>query len=308
MAPPVSPTRSLGSRSREQWNEISSASVESFRFPESNRPQPMLISPIADNYTMDTTRISARQVGSGSRSQWTAFEKPKAITRQASKELDLALGDVPAVSSSSSDVDDNMSTYMESEATYDHSEATAATAVTGHVSTSSTKAHVTPENSSTEGRSRSESRDRGRRQRQGQDESPEPRRLVMCGVNDELKGSIQDVNDTMRQIFSTVRKFGPNEKDAVRETFKDAQYFMKEKVRSALVRKNNNRRSPDRERMDESPPRRRNRETNERRNSKREGRRRERVPAKEKARADESSEVVYDRREPEPVTVTRMLV
>jgi len=262
----------------------------------------MLISPTADNYNMDDMRISARQLGSGSRSQL-----PSLITRQASKELDLALGDVPAVSSSS-DVDDNMSTYMESEATYDHSEATAATAVTGHVSTSSTKAHVTPENSSTEGRSRSENRDRGRRERRGQDESPEPRRLVMCGVNDELKGSIQDVNDTMRQIFTTVRKFGPNEKDAVRETFKDAQYFMKEKVRSALVRKNNNRRSPDRERMDESPPRRRNRETNERRNSKREVRRRERVPAKEKARADESSEVVYDRREPEPVTVTRMLV
>ena len=105
----------------------------------------------------------------------------------------MALRDAPAVPSSSDG--DDMSTYMQSEATYDHSEATT---VTGSVSSSSTKAQVTPENSSMKCRSRSESRDQGRRQRRGH-ESPEPRGLVICGdvdVNDELKGSIQDVNDT----------------------------------------------------------------------------------------------------------------
>ena len=62
----------------------------------------------------------------------------------------------------------------------------------------------------------------------------------MCGavnVKDELKGSFQDVNETVRQIFTTVRRFGPDEKHALRETFRDAQYFMRKKVRSALLRK-----------------------------------------------------------------------
>ena len=65
------------------------------------------------------------------------------------------------------------------------------------------------------------------------------KRLVMCGasleVKDEWKESMQDVNDTLRQIMSTVRHFGADEKDAVRDTIKDASYFIGSKVRSALL-------------------------------------------------------------------------
>ncbi|KAL7523695.1 hypothetical protein ACHAXR_000292 [Thalassiosira sp. AJA248-18] len=133
---------------------------------------------------------------------------------------------------------DNMNTYMPSDATCDNSEATTrteATARTGNTSSNSPK-QVTPENSPGK-------EPRGRKSMSKEialrDISPEPKRLVMCGavsVKDEWKGTIQDVNETVRQIFS-VRGFGPDEKDAVRDVVKDASYFMKKKVRAALLRK-----------------------------------------------------------------------
>ena len=133
----------------------------------------------------------------------------------------------------------------------------------------------------------------------------------MCGAEDstdELKGSIQDVNTTMYQTFTTGRISDTDKNDAIWETSKGPQYFMKEKVPSALLRKNDSSRSPDREPMDESPPRRRNRETNEGRSTVREVRRRERVPVEENARADESAEEVYGKCEPERETVTRVVI
>ena len=132
--------------------------------------------------------------------------------------------------------------------------------------------------------------------------------LAYCNISDELKGSIQDVDATMRQIFTTGRRFDTDEKDAIWKTSKGPQYFMKEKVPSALLRKNNSSRSPDREPMDESPPKGRNRETNEGRSTVREVRRRERVPVEENARADESAEEVYGKCEPERETVTRVVI
>lgn len=68
--------------------------------------------------------------------------------------------------------------------------------------------------------------------------SPENRysRLALCGseLPEEIRESLQDVNATMRQIVSL--RFGPEEKEAVRETFKDAKKYTIAKVRSALTR------------------------------------------------------------------------
>ena len=63
---------------------------------------------------------------------------------------------------------------------------------------------------------------------------PRPGRLFFCGmdVNNELR---EDVNETVRQIITTVKSFGQEEKDAVKETFWDASSFMRTKVRNALV-------------------------------------------------------------------------
>jgi len=232
------------------------------------------------------------------------------------KELDLALGDENVVH----DDDDDMSTYMAG------SEASETTAVTGNVSSvsSTMMKHevVTPENSPGKGRGKKGSEPQGVNGNDIQsdettittttrDESS-PRGLVMCGavgVNDELKGSIQDVNDTLSQIFATVRRFGPDEKNAVRETFKDARYYMKEKVRAALLLRKN-----DGNRSDNISPKKRG-STRELNDSSRsivhEVRRRERMmmQAEEiEEVGDESEEVVYDNSSGPYGEPTRMLV
>mmetsp|Transcript_20182 Transcript_20182/g.42405 ORF Transcript_20182/g.42405 Transcript_20182/m.42405 type:complete len:295 (+) Transcript_20182:182-1066(+) len=215
-SPTASLSRSLGSRSKEQWTELPCVGPS---------PYPKSISPISISPTPDTAmRPSARRVGSGSRSQWTTPEETDTFSwpeTKSAKELDMVMGAVPAVSASSSSLDgDDMST--------DHSEATA---VTGNVSTTSSK-----EKKSAKGKNRS--RTRGPR-----------RKLVMCGALDvtgELKESMQDVNETMRQIFTSVRRFGPDEKDAVRETFRD--------IGLAFIPRMTCRGSPDGDRMDTSPP------------------------------------------------------
>ena len=143
MATRISPTRSLGSSSREQWNDISCSSASVQNFPESNSTP----SPIRDD-----TQASARQVGSGSRSQWTSLSEPEAFQR-SSTELDLALGDAPmAMGTPSDDASDDLSAFLRSEATYDHSMATART---GHVSNNSAEVMhtVTPDSSPKEARS-----------------------------------------------------------------------------------------------------------------------------------------------------------
>lgn len=89
--------------------------------------------------------------------------------------------------------------------------ATQQTTVTGNISTQSQKREKSP----------SENR---------------YRRLLLCGAElpEEIRGSLQDVNATMRQIASL--KFGPEEKEAVRDTLKEAKNYTIEKVRSALTR------------------------------------------------------------------------
>jgi hypothetical protein len=59
----------------------------------------------------------------------------------------------------------------------------------------------------------------------------------MCGtvgMNDEIRASMRDVADSMRQIFSTVLRFGPDERDAVRATLVEARHSVNDKVRATL--------------------------------------------------------------------------
>lgn len=62
-------------------------------------------------------------------------------------------------------------------------------------------------------------------------------KLAMCGadINDEVKMVLVDVQVTLRQIASTVRTFGPEEKECVRATLKDMKSTVKNKVRQLAV-------------------------------------------------------------------------
>jgi len=62
-------------------------------------------------------------------------------------------------------------------------------------------------------------------------------KLAMCGsdINDEVKMVLVDVRVSLRQIVSTVRTFGPEEKECVRATLKDMKSSVKNKVRQLAV-------------------------------------------------------------------------
>ena len=148
----------------------------------------------------------------------------------AMKELDIALNTVASSSS---------------EANYSVGEETA---VTGNMSAFSSP-NYTPFLTNSSGTRRVTPRNTPKSNlsscQEEEEETPEPsttsRRLFMCGavdVTNEIKGSFQDVNDTVRQIFTTVRRFGPDEKDAVKDTLKDAQSFVKQKVLAGILSKN----------------------------------------------------------------------
>ena len=143
--------------------------------------------------------------------------------KRATTELDIALG------SAGRDHHDNDNMSVESPSV--------ATAMTANVS------QVTPDDnrSAEEGRgrrSRSNSSDRARQRRHGRktatrQPSPDTRRLVMCGyvgMDDDIRASMRDVADSVRQIISTVRRFGPDERDAVRATL----CSVNDKVRATL--------------------------------------------------------------------------
>ena len=134
----------------------------------------------------------------------------------------------------------------------------------------------------------------------------------MCGAVDvttEIKGSFQDVNDTVRQIITAVRKFGPDEKDAVKDTLKDAQSYMKQKVLAGILAKNRcgggatrshdeddtEDEDADTEDLRTTSPRQRDRDAvhDVRRRHRRRERREERAEHDELAQA--SKEVVYDK-------------
>ena len=97
-----------------------------------------------------------------------------------------------------------------------------------------TKRSSEPERSSS--RKPRSSRQRGTKQQrklQPRDVSPEPpKRLLMCGAEGivtEVKGSIQDVRVSVRQVVNVLqlkRKFGREELDAVGETLRDMHHFV----------------------------------------------------------------------------------
>lgn len=107
-----------------------------------------------------------------------------------------------------------------------------ATAVTGNVS------HVTPDDKLPikNGRERMGRCNSSGRARQRQHErtarretSSDSRRLALGGTvafNDEIRASMRDVTDSVRQIITTVRRFGPDEREAVRDTLLDARNFV----------------------------------------------------------------------------------
>ncbi|KAL3763829.1 hypothetical protein ACHAW5_007783 [Stephanodiscus triporus] len=83
---------------------------------------------------------------------------------------------------------------------------------------------------------RAEKRQHGRTARR--EPLPDSRLLVMCGsvvFNDEIRASMRDVKDSVRQIITTVRRFGPDEREAVRDTLLDARNSVSEKVRATLL-------------------------------------------------------------------------
>ena len=148
----------------------------------------------------------------------------------AAIELDMALGSADRKYHD----DDNMSIGSQS----------VATAVTANIS------QVTPDDElaveeSRGRRSRSDSSGRARHRRLGRTNtsrrtSPDSRKLVMCGVvglslDDETRWFLRDIKDSVKQIVSTVRRFGPEERNAVRETLLEAGNSVSNKVRATLL-------------------------------------------------------------------------
>jgi hypothetical protein len=111
------------------------------------------------------------------------------------------------------------------------------TAVTGNIG-QITPHHDHPIKESRESRSRSDSSGRDRKRRPPtkiarRETTYDPPRVAMggLGLGNEI---MRDVTDSVRQIFTAVRRFGPEERDAVRETLLDAGIFVSEKVRETL--------------------------------------------------------------------------
>jgi hypothetical protein len=178
-----------------------------------------------------------RLIVSGSQSQWDSVNvidnrAPSFATRRPggsapnrldtssplATELDIALG----FAIHDDNHDDNMSIGSPS----------VATAVTGNVS------QVTPDDklpidNGRERRGRCNSSGRARQRQHGRttrrETSPDSRRLALGGsvvFNDEIRASMRDVTDSVRQIITTVRRFGPDEREAVRDTLLDARNFV----------------------------------------------------------------------------------
>lgn len=190
-----------------------------------------VVEAISTNNTVSPPPPATHRIGSGSRMQWEQQLDTDTLGKLvmpfgglvgmgAREELDMAL---------EKNADDAVS-HIQSEATF----------VTGNVSRNnsltSSKSIVSSGNPKWfESKAhplkplKSPKDIRGRRrtvtlQPAKRDETPEqplgPRRLVMCGaVNMDNNELVQDVNTTVRQIITTVRKFGVEEKKAVRNFF-----------------------------------------------------------------------------------------
>lgn len=189
------------------------------------------------------TPSSRRLLVSGSQSQWDSVNvidnrAPSFAARRPggsapnrldtssplATELDIALG----FATHDDNHDDNMSIGSPSVAT-------------------SVISQVTPDDklpieNGRERRDRCNSSGRARQRQHGRttrrETSPDSRRLALGGsvvFNDEIRASMRDVTDSVRQIISTVRRFGPDEREAVRDTLLDARNSVSEKVRATLL-------------------------------------------------------------------------
>eukprot|EP00804_Cyclotella_cryptica_P022047 CCRYP_000969-RA/>CCRYP_000969-RA protein AED:0.45 eAED:0.45 QI:290/1/1/1/1/1/2/342/196 len=151
----------------------------------------------------------ARRVGSGSRDQWNDIEIVPPMRNEqrrpkASSELDSIL---PSVNSFHINVDQDVkdSIKRRSAVTPDHS-------IKSSASKSSASIHRSP---------------RRRRNKRRQKSS----QLVLCGAfggaDEEIDSTLQDAKTSLRQIVSTLKRFGPEEKEAVLDTLQDARKAIK---------------------------------------------------------------------------------
>lgn len=67
--------------------------------------------------------------------------------------------------------------------------------------------------------------------------SSDSERFAMCGtvgINNEIRESMRDVTYSVQQILKSVGRFGPDERDAVKETLLEAKHFLRQKCKAAL--------------------------------------------------------------------------
>ncbi|KAL3785389.1 hypothetical protein ACHAW5_007866 [Stephanodiscus triporus] len=243
---------------------VSDPSIE--EFPESTNPfrlrnnMPPVFLPPADKDvnrtkmvakpTNEPTLSSPRRFdASCSRSHWVSVNaidsrSPKFATRLDSSVSPITLDLATRLDASVSPITLDLDVSMGSAGRNDHHDdnmsvgsPSVSTAVTGNVS------QVTPEDNLAveDGRERRSRTNSSERARQGRRRGKTARRRtsisrghVMCGtvelkLNNEIRASMQDINDAVQQIFATVQRFGPDERDAVRNTIVDAGYFFTKK-------------------------------------------------------------------------------
>ena len=227
---PSSPLRLNASGSLSRWDSIN--------IDEGDDRSKTFVKP-----TNEPTPSSPRRLDvSGSQSQWNVHDNgsqsfnirrpgggvPNRLDTSISPlslDLGVSLGSADRVHHD----DDDMSVDTPS----------VATAVTANVSqVTPDDSHPVEESRGRRSRSNSSGRARQRRYRRKaatRQPSPVTHRLAMCGtvglnLDDEIRASVRDVADSVGQIFMTVKRFGPKERDAVRDTLLDAQYFIREKI------------------------------------------------------------------------------
>ena len=219
---PFSPLRLnvSASKGRDSLNTEESDDLDE---PTPSSPKRLIVSGYQSQYN-GSPNFVARRPGGGVPDRLDTYKRNTTSISPVSLDMDMSLGSADRDHHD----DDNMIVGSPS----------VATSVTASVS------QVTPDNHPVEEgrgwRSRSNSSGRARQRRHGRKTagrrtSSNTRRLAMCGtlglnLDDEIRASVRDVADSVRQIFTTVKRFGPKERDAVRATLLEAQDFIKEKI------------------------------------------------------------------------------
>jgi len=157
-----------------------------------------------------------RRVGSGSRDQWDDIETLSALPNEqrrpkASSELDSVLPGSPIADRFQFHVNQDVKDSLKrrSAVSPDHS-------MVSSISESTASVHRSP---------------RRRRNKRRQKSS----KLVLCGalggddeeVDGPLQDALQDAKTSLRQIVTSLKRFGPEEKEAVIDTLHDATKAIK---------------------------------------------------------------------------------